>query len=214
MERSPPTGLVVTRDGFQGVIDSPSRPSAEPDEVPVQFGGGERLSIPIKFLSLQEDGRYVLPLALAEARMRWPGKPVGEAPVVIPVVAETVVWHPQTVETGRVRIAKHVTTRTEEVDEPLVEETVEIERIPVDRPVEGPLPARYEGDTLIVPILEERLVVEKRLVLKEELRITKRRTETRRPRPVSLRREEVTIERIPSGEREAAAEPTGGSDAH
>jgi stress response protein YsnF len=54
---------------------------------------------------------------------------------------------------------------------------------------------REEGDVLIVPILEEIMVVEKRLVLKEELRI--RRTRSTRPERQThrLRRETVAVER-------------------
>jgi stress response protein YsnF len=55
---------------------------------------------------------------------------------------------------------------------------------------------RYEGDTMIVSLLEEVLVVETRLLLKEEVRMTTRRTETHRPVTVTLRREDVTVERV------------------
>ena len=55
---------------------------------------------------------------------------------------------------------------------------------------------RQEGDTLIVPVLEEVLVVEKRLLLKEEVRITRTRTEVHSPQAVTLRSEEAVIEEI------------------
>jgi stress response protein YsnF len=61
--------------------------------------------------------------------------------------------------------------------------------------VEGPISAHSEEDTLIIPVLEEVLVVEKRLLLKEEVRITTRRVETHAPKRVVLRREEATVER-------------------
>jgi stress response protein YsnF len=82
------------------------------------------------------------------------------------------------------------------VDEPLLREEVAIERVPVNRVVEGPIPVRYEGDTMILSLLEEVLVVETRLLLTEELRITTRRTETHTPERVMLRHEDVTIERV------------------
>jgi stress response protein YsnF len=50
---------------------------------------------------------------------------------------------------------------------------------------------------MIVPILEEVLVVEKRLMLKEELHISRRRVEVHKPQHITLRSEEVIIERIP-----------------
>jgi stress response protein YsnF len=60
----------------------------------------------------------------------------------------------------------------------------------LDRPVE----VRHEGNTTIIPIYEEVLVVEKGLMLKEEIRITKRTTETHQPQQVITRSEEVIVE--------------------
>jgi stress response protein YsnF len=68
--------------------------------------------------------------------------------------------------------------------------------VPVNRVVEGPIPVRYEGDTMVVSVLEEVLVVGTRLLLKEEVHITTRRTETHRPVPVTRRREDVAVERV------------------
>jgi stress response protein YsnF len=62
--------------------------------------------------------------------------------------------------------------------------------------VQGPIPVRYEGDTMIVSLLKEVLVVETRLLLTEEVHITTRRTERHAPARVTLRREDVTIERV------------------
>lgn len=78
--------------------------------------------------------------------------------------------------TDRVQVSTHVDEHAV-----LIEDTVErgkltIERIAVDRAVtEAPEP-RQEGDTLIVSLVEERLVVEKRLFVIEELRITRTST--------------------------------------
>jgi stress response protein YsnF len=86
--------------------------------------------------------------------------------------------------------------REELVDPPLLRDKVKIERVPINRVVEGPLPVRYEGDTMIISLLEEVLVVETRLLLKEEVHITTRRTDTHTPERVTLRHEDVTIERV------------------
>jgi uncharacterized protein (TIGR02271 family) len=115
---------------------------------------------------------------------------------VFPVVEETLDVQIRTRETGGVRITKVVREREELVDEPLLREEVSVERVAVNRMVDGPIAVRYEGDTLIVPLVEEVLVVEKRLMLKEELRITRRQVEEHTPQRVTLRSEEVTIECI------------------
>jgi stress response protein YsnF len=68
----------------------------------------------------------------------------------------------------------------------------------VDREVDTAPEPRYEGDTLIIPVVEEMLVTEKRLLLREEVRITRRqRTEQAEIRDV-LRREIVDVEEHPA----------------
>jgi uncharacterized protein (TIGR02271 family) len=115
---------------------------------------------------------------------------------VLPVIQETVDVHTTPVEKGRVRIRKMVHEREELVDPPLLRDDVVVERVPINHVVEGPIPVRSEGDTLIIPLFEEVLVVETRLLLKEEVHLTKRRVETHTPQRVTLRREEAIVERV------------------
>lgn len=61
----------------------------------------------------------------------------------------------------------------------------------------------------VVPVVEEVLVVEKRLVLVEELHVRKRRVEERRPQAFTLRKEEVVAERLDAREARAAAQAGG-----
>ena len=115
---------------------------------------------------------------------------------VIPVIEESAVVTKRVVDRGRVRITKLVHEREEMIDEPLWQERVTVERVQVNQPVDHVPTVRRDGDTLIIPILEEVVVVEKRLVLKEELRVTMQRVSRRQPQSVTLRREEAVIERI------------------
>src|SRR5690606_31687528 len=66
---------------------------------------------------------------------------------------------------------------------------------------------RYEGDTMIVPVLEEVLVMQKRLLLEEEVRITRRRSEHRAPQRVMLREEHAEVERFGDAAAGPVAEP-------
>lgn len=124
-------------------------------------------------------------------------RPVEESAeeLIVPVTAEELHVGKQRIETGRVRISKRVSEHEELVDESGFTEAVEVERVPIDRVLDAPVEPRYEGDTLIVPVMEERLVVEKQLILKEELRITKRRHEVPSHHRVKLRSEEVQVKR-------------------
>lgn len=200
MESTARTNLVISRDGLHGTIDPAALPLDQGSRVPVRFENGERLLLPVNFLNRQDDGSYILPFPMHEARRLWPGEPpMGGAAdkLVVPVAEERLTLRKRKVETGRVRIVKRVAAREEAIDEPLVRETVQVERVPINRAIAEPVPVRYEGDAMIVPVFEETLVVEKRLILKEELRITKRRAESHQTRRATLRREEVSVERTP-----------------
>jgi stress response protein YsnF len=73
-----------------------------------------------------------------------------------------------------------------------------VTHVPVDRIVgldHAPV-TRYEGCTLVVPVLEEVLVVDRRLRIKEELHITKTLREQRHAETVMLRQEQVKVERF------------------
>jgi stress response protein YsnF len=114
---------------------------------------------------------------------------------VIPVVEETATVGKRQVVTGRVRV-QTVTDTVEELARATVQrDDVEVTRVPIDRIVESAPEIRTEVDVTIVPVLEEVLVVEKRLVLKEELHI-RRRVETETVEfPVTLRKQRAIVER-------------------
>jgi uncharacterized protein (TIGR02271 family) len=116
------------------------------------------------------------------------------------------------VEGGGVRIRKTVSEREEIVDEPLMREEVQVKRVPVGRVVDGPVPVRHVGNTMIVSLLEEVLVVEKRLMLKEELHITKEQVETYKPQRFSLRSEEAFVERVDDPSAPAAVAASADDD--
>jgi uncharacterized protein (TIGR02271 family) len=189
---------VTDPQGVHGTIDTTAWPlDGRRAEVLVSFESGQQVLVPLDLLVRQEDGSYRLTVNLAAwERPRGVGVDAREPPLVLPVIEETLTVDTRPVETGRIRIRKVVHEREELVDPPLLREEVIIERVPVNRVVEGPVPMRYEGDTVIVSVLEEVLVVETRLLLTEEVHITTRRTETRTPERVTLRHEDVTIERI------------------
>src|SRR4030095_3117097 len=113
----------------------------------------------------------------------------------LPVIEETLDVHTRRVETGTVRITQTVQEHDVLVDETLWSEDVENTRGAVQRVVDGPIPVRTEGETTIISLVEEVLVVEKRLMLTEELHLRTRRQETRQPQRVTLRREEAHVER-------------------
>jgi uncharacterized protein (TIGR02271 family) len=187
---------------LRGTIDTAAWPlDGSRAEVLVHFEGGASLLVPRDALARQDDGSYHLALDSVACERSGAGGGVRDSPLVLPVIEEVLDVHTSSVETDRVRLRKVVHEREEVVDPPLLRDEVVIERVPINRVVEGPISARSEGDTLIIPLLEEVLVVEKRLLLKEELRITTRQVETHRPQRVTLRRQEAVVERTnPEGD--------------
>lgn len=116
---------------------------------------------------------------------------------VIPVIQEQATVSKRVVETGRVRISKRVREYEEILDVPHFQEEVSVERVPVEKFVDEAPVVHKEGDVTIIPVLEERYVVEKRLFVVEELHVRKERRESHNPQTVKVHKEQVEVERLP-----------------
>ena len=147
---------------------------------------GAQVSLPRSELIQKEQGTWLLSDAVRDARG-----------LVIPVVEEQLEVSRERVETSRVRISKTIETRDVVVDDPLSREKVRVEHVPINQVVTGDGPQiREEGDVTVVPILEERVVTRTELVLVEEVRIHRDRSEYHDPQTVTLRKEVVAVERF------------------
>ena len=122
------------------------------------------------------------------------------ASAIVPVVEETLVVEKRIVETGKVRIKKTIQEYQEILDEPLAVHTFDIEHVVLNRSIDAPPAIRQDGETTIYPVVEEQVVLTKQLILKEEIRVTKRNTERRDNQVVTLRREHVVVERSSGGD--------------
>jgi uncharacterized protein (TIGR02271 family) len=111
------------------------------------------------------------------------------------LLAEEVRVAKERVETGRVRVSTRTLEREALIDEDLARERVEITTIPIGRRIDAVPEVRQEGNTTIVPVVEEVLVVERQLLLKEEVRITRVRTTERYQETVTLRHQEAVVKR-------------------
>ncbi len=120
------------------------------------------------------------------------------ADLVIPLVEETARIDKVIRETGRVLVSTEVTEQLQHVEADLVHETFEVERIPRNEQVSAVPPVRQEGGVLIYPVVEEVLVVEKRLILREEVRVVRRRRTEHVQQDVPVRRMQPVIERTPA----------------
>lgn len=111
----------------------------------------------------------------------------------IPVRAEELVVEKRPVERGHLRLHKGVETIEQTLDVPVLFEEAVVERLAP----EAYDAADGEPDEIVIPIYVEQLVVEKRRVLKEYLRIRKRRYEQQQTVSDSIRREYVEVLETP-----------------
>jgi uncharacterized protein (TIGR02271 family) len=193
---------VTTANGRKGSVDLDElNQAASSDLVRVQMADSQQIWIVSETLVPQSEGQYLLPIAVPELP-RHPklNEAVGESEMtVIPVIEEQAIISKRQVQGGKVRISKVVREREETVHTTLSHQETDVTRVPVGEFVSEPEQTRQEGDTLIVPVYEEVLVVEKRLRLRERLIITKRLVEEDHDEPVVLRAEEAFVERLEPG---------------
>lgn len=115
---------------------------------------------------------------------------------VVPLAEEVARITRRQVPAGRVRVRVVPAAREETVEVTLRDRTAEVERVPVGRFVEAAPPVRTEGDTTVIPLVEERAVVTVRLFLREELRVRTKTTPRAERRRVTLRTETAEVERL------------------
>lgn len=117
---------------------------------------------------------------------------------IIPLVQEELIVSKEVRETGKVRVRTEVQWHTGHARADLFRDHVEVERVPVGREVDSVPPVREDGDTTIIPVVEEVLVVEKRLMLKEEVHLKRVRSVEHLDEAVRLRVMQAVVEREPS----------------
>ena len=143
-----------------------------------------------------------------EARSRFP-IPMSSPTSPVPDAAELLRLHAEELKIERqrhagdtVRVSTRVRERHEQVEVALVHERVEIERVAIDRVVDAVPPVRQEGDVTVLSVVEEVLVLERRLVLKEEVRVRRVQVPETHRETVSLREQVVDVSRLPASKSE------------
>jgi uncharacterized protein (TIGR02271 family) len=122
-----------------------------------------------------------------------------EEVAAIPLAEERLLIEKRQVEAGRLRVRISVAEREERVPVELNHDEVEVERVPRNVPLSELPGVRLEGNTTIIPVVEEVVVVEKRLMLVEEIHVRRKSTLRTEEVPVTLRSEEAAIERDGDG---------------
>jgi stress response protein YsnF len=113
----------------------------------------------------------------------------------IPIVQEDAFVSKRVVDTERVRVRTSAEEVPVQVRDTVSRQHVEIRRIPIEREVRVAPAIREEGGVTIIPVVEERLVVEKRLFLVEEVHVARATTIDDVELPTTLRRTRVEVDR-------------------
>jgi stress response protein YsnF len=132
--------------------------------------------------------------------------------VIVPLYTEEISVSTRKLATGRIRVSTRTREHEEVVDQVLTNEHVTVEHVPVGKVVTEMPQMRRDGETLIVPIVDEVLVVQRQLILKEEVRIRRERKTEKHQERVKVRKQEAVITRLPADEQETQTGSVTGVD--
>ena len=124
------------------------------------------------------------------------GERIDDGSIVVPLVDERLEVQKQWVQSGEVVVRKSTQTSQQTIPVELQHEEVQIDRVPVNRPLaygEQTQPW-WDGEVMVVPVVEEEIVVSKRLVLREEVRISKRKVSRQETVSDTIRSQQVDID--------------------
>lgn len=113
----------------------------------------------------------------------------------LPIVEEQVEIGTRQVKGDTLRVEMRTDTRIEELTAPLRRESYSVERVSVDEVVDYIPEIRRENGLTIIPVMEERLVTVKQLVLREEIHIRERHSVEETTVSVPLRSQRAEVSR-------------------
>jgi stress response protein YsnF len=116
---------------------------------------------------------------------------------VLSLHAEQILVSRRKVDEAIVRVSTVTRSQEQTISEELTREKVDVQRVPIGRFVDAVPPIREEGDLTIMSVVEEVVVVERLLLLREEIHIRRSRTTEMHTETVSLRKQEAVITRRP-----------------
>jgi uncharacterized protein (TIGR02271 family) len=192
---------IVDRDGVViGTLLAAEEEGQPGSAIVVRTGDGREVSIPYDQIdrSVSTAEEIVVDFQAASVEVSPEAAGIVENRANISLVEEELDVSTRWVEQGRVVIRKRVETVPQEKTIELAQEGVEIVRTPVNELVDQLPQVRTEGETTIIPVVEEVLVVEKRYRLVEEVRVTSTRGTEPHTIRENLRREVVDFEEVPA----------------
>ncbi len=199
---------VEANDGYLGTVSDTALQDGGLTYLLVRTEDGRSLLVTAEAISEVTKERVRLHLSGAELRERS-GSLSAETllnlqrggSLVVPLVAERLVVGKREVSLGELRIIKRVEQEQAEQQVSLTHDNLQVERIAINQPVDpAAIPvSREENGVLIVPVLREVLVVQKQLLLVEEVRISRQQVTEQQTVSDVVRRERIEFEDATNG---------------
>lgn len=94
---------------------------------------------------------------------------------------------------GRALVRKRIETVDDTLTFELRQQHPVVERIRIDREIESTPAPYWDGSTYVVPVVEEEIVVSRRLILREEVRVMVDSASEQHQMPTTIRREIIDV---------------------
>jgi len=111
----------------------------------------------------------------------------------VPLVEEEIVTSKHVEKVGEVHVRKEIVTEEKQVTVPVIREVLRVERVPVSHEVRAG-DRTFEKESYDIPIREEHVTIEKRAVVREEVRIAKDIQQAEETASTTVRRERAEVE--------------------
>ena len=185
---------VTDAAGGRGRLLTDMPAGARVGTIAIALDDGRHVVVPHEHLIASDDGGYRLDAQFDDFEvtedLEHPRPPEQDSHT-IPMASEELSVSRRKRPIGKLRIDKHVETEEVMVEDQIEFDEAVVERVPIGKVVDEPPQVRREGDTIVIPVLEERLL--KQVVLVEEVHVRRRRHTENIYEPVTLRRERVDI---------------------
>ncbi len=188
-----PGDRVFATDGEAGTVHEViAGDDGRPASIVVACTDGQSVEVPLTTVTSAAGGEVRLAIS-RQALHDGMTSPQGYDITRLSVHEEVIDATTAPVQRGTVRIVRRVETVPVSEEVQTWQEIVDVERVPVNREVDAAPEPWMDGDTIVIPVVEEVVVTETRLVLREEVRVKRRRVAEPVTVEADVRREHVEV---------------------
>lgn len=188
-----PGDRVFATDGEVGTVHEViAGDDGRPASIVVACTDGQSVEVPLPTVTSAAGGEVRLAIS-RQALHDGMTSPQGYDITRLSVHEEVLEATTAPVQRGTVRVVRRVETAPVSEVVQTWQEVVDVERVPVNREIDVAPEPWMDGDTIVIPVVEEVVVTETRLVLREEVRVKRRRVAEPVTIEAEVRREHVEV---------------------